>query len=200
VYQTGAASSSSSSNNSSSSSSSNHHYQNNKRSHHKKIHNNNQNGRKNQNNKRPLKFMLQPNGGLSQGLHPMGDFFDQTGDGQNNYVPPHDMFDPLSEGTSPRTWARSPGSGDGIGDRRHVIHTSRHSKNNAKRSLSSKKKTPSTDNGKRSKRARGGSGSNGGRSDGSKSGSRVSQAAKMRAALAMAEFEMISGKFDLYSN
>jgi hypothetical protein len=64
-----------------------------------------------------MKFMLQPNGGLSQGLHPMGDFFDGSESGDS---PPHDMFDPLSEGTSPRTWARSPGS-DG-GDRRHVIH------------------------------------------------------------------------------
>ena len=57
----------------------------------------------------------------------------------------------------------------------------------AKRSLSNKKKTPGTDNSKRSKRR------GGGRADGSKSGSRVSQAARMRAALAMAEFEMISG-------
>ena len=148
--------------------------------------NQNQN-QQNQQKGRPMKFMLQPNGGLSQGLHPMGDFFG----GSPNGVPPEDMFDPLSEGTSPRTWARSPGS-DG-GDRRHVIHQ-RHnvSSTTAKRSLSSKSaskngKTPGTDNGKRSKRR------GGGRGDGSKSGSRVSQAARMRAALAMAEFEMISG-------
>ena len=57
----------------------------------------------------------------------------------------------------------------------------------AKRSLSNKKKTPGTDNSKRSKRQ------GGGRADGSESGSRISQAARMRAALAMAEFEMISG-------
>ena len=177
--------------------------------------------------KRPMKFMLQPNGGLSQGLHPMGDFFGGSPSGSQ---PPHDMFDPLSEGSryvavlwrccgsvvsllsiadslwihcvllllffvltflillfhSPRTWARSPGS-DG-GDRRHIIHHgSRSSSSSAKRSLSTRKpkgKTPGTDNGKgRSKRRSGG--------DRSKHGSRVSQAAKMRAALAMAEFEMI---------
>ena len=67
--------------------------------------------------KKSMRFKLQPNGGLSLGLHPMGDFFDGSESGDS---PPHDMFDPLSEGTSPRTWARSPGS-DG-GDRRHVIH------------------------------------------------------------------------------
>jgi hypothetical protein len=87
---------------------------------------------------------------------------------------------------SPRTWARSPGS-DG-GDRRHIIHHgSRSNSSNAKRSLSTRKpkgKTPGTDNGKgRSKRRSGG--------DRSKNGSRVSQAAKMRAAQAMVEFEMI---------
>ena len=40
--------------------------------------------------------MLQPNGGLSQGLHPMGDFFGGSPSGSQ---PPHDMFDPLSEGS-----------------------------------------------------------------------------------------------------
>jgi hypothetical protein len=154
---------------------------------HNKSRNNRLSNRQNQEvqQKGPMKFMLQPNGGLSQGLHPMGDFF---GNSPNGIGPPENMFDPLSEGTSPRTWARSPGSDHG--DRRHVIHHQRNS-SNAKRSLSSrgsskKGKTPST--GGRSKRRGGHRGG-----DGLKNGSRISQAARMRAALAMAEFEMISG-------
>ena len=47
------------------------------------------------NQKRPMKFMLQPNGGLSQGLHPMGDFFDRSPTAGSG-IPPDDMFDPLS--------------------------------------------------------------------------------------------------------
>ena len=42
-----------------------------------------------------MKFMLQPNGGLSQGLHPMGDFFDRSPTAGGG-IPPDDMFDPLS--------------------------------------------------------------------------------------------------------
>jgi hypothetical protein len=137
-----------------------------------------------------MKFELRPNGGaLSQGLHPMGDFFAGTPGGNG---PPPGVFDPLSQSTSPRTWARSPprdGSPGAGGTFYHRTGTG------AKRGLlnagqagsgTKKGKTPGTAGGSRKRRG----GSRG--ADGSSKGSRVSQAARMRAQLAMQEFELIA--------
>lgn len=138
-----------------------------------------------------MKFELRPNCGvLSQGLHPMGAFFAGTPGGSG---PPPGAFNPLSQSTSPRTWARSPPRGGNSNTTTSVFYH-RSNKSNAKRGLisapssttkSKKGKTPGTTTAR--KRREGSRGA-----DGSSSSSRISQAAKLRAALAMREFELMS--------
>ncbi len=150
-------------------------------------------------NQPTLSFMLLPNCGASQGLYPMGDNTSQQSPvcRDSQFL----VFDPLSSGTSHRTWARHcaqlPGSGfsrtNVTGVKRHSIGIEAQGDYCESMGLDTrgkrKGKTPGTAEGGRSKR-RIGRGSD--RSASKVGNSRVSQAARLRAAHAMREFELIA--------